>query len=161
MVPVLLLAALLPVLAAPAEAQTGTARNVSDADLQELSRLSCVGSYDLTPNRLAEERAKAGQGAIRLTFALAQGSLTVKIERQPGIAAWREPATVREYPPAVMGRTFYVVKDRMWFSGPAGDHYALRLGFPRLFGTLDPQDQPQFRHQGLGRLELACRQRLL
>jgi hypothetical protein len=70
--------------ASPAWAQQA-ARNVTGNNAEMLSRWRCLGSYDLTPNRLAPERARLGQGALRLAFAIEGGLLTARVDRAPGI----------------------------------------------------------------------------
>jgi hypothetical protein len=143
---------------APAGAQD-LARNVTGADAAVFARLRCLGSYDLTPNRLAAERVRQGQGAMRLSFALEGGSLTAQIERQPGIGAWREPDQVRQFEPASRASELFIVKNRLIFKGPGGAAYDLTWGRRRFTGTLDPQDMPQFRHQGRASVRLDCKDR--
>jgi hypothetical protein len=147
-------------LAAPSGAQD-LARNVTGADAAVFARLVCLGGYDLTPNRLPAERVRQGQGAMRLSFALEGGSLTALIERQPGVAAWREPDLVRQYETAAKATELFVVRNRLIFKGPGGAAYDLNWGRRRFTGTLDAQDMPQFRHQGLGSVRLDCRDREL
>jgi hypothetical protein len=158
--PAVLAAFTLILAAGPAGAQD-LARNVTGADAAALGKLVCLGVYDLTPNRLAAERVRQGQGAMRLSFALEGGSLGAQIERQPGVGAWREPEQVRQFEPAAKATSLFVVKNRIVFSGPGGADYALSWANPKLSGTLDPQDMPQFRHQGRGSVRLECKNRTL
>ncbi|MCC7050104.1 MAG: hypothetical protein IT562_25600 [Alphaproteobacteria bacterium] len=144
--------------ATPARAQA--ARNVTGADPAQFARWLCLGKYDATPNRLAPERVRAGQGALRLFFALEGGQLTARIERAAGTQPWLDPASAKSFETLGRAANLFVVHERMVFTSPGGAAYELRIrGGKRLEGTMTPRDIPQFRDAEFATVRLDCEDR--
>ncbi|MCC6468808.1 MAG: hypothetical protein IT563_10850 [Alphaproteobacteria bacterium] len=135
------------------------ARNVTGTDPAQFARWLCLGKYDATPNRLAPERVRAGQGALRLFFALEGGMLTVQIERAPGNQPWLDPLSAKSFETLGRASNLFVVNERMMFTSPGGAEYELRIRRKRLDGTMTPRDIPQFRDAEFATVRLDCEDR--